>query len=295
MTGTTSIPPSPALSVECPAKINWFLDVARRRSDGYHELDTVMQRISLADRMTFEPVDTDIIECDDGGACGCRAEENLAVRAARRLKESCGCTRGVRIRIEKRVPTGAGLGGGSANAAAALRALATLWSLDVSADILHSIARSLGADVPFFLGTAAARCQGIGDVLIPLAPREFHLVLWNPGMPLSTSAVYAAFDHKPRPRRAATAFLAAYASGDADALAAAVWNNLALASEECSPALATMQRTCLDLGARAAWITGSGPTVACLCASADAARTLARTLMHFAGMNHIVEPVTTLL
>jgi len=288
-------PPPEALTVQCPAKVNWFLDIRGIRPDGYHSLVSVMQRVSLADTLEFERRETPDIELDDGGACGCTASENIVVHAARRLQEAYGCRLGAAIRIRKRVPVAAGLGGGSANAAATLQALARLWSLVAANGSLRAIARDLGADVPFFLGPAAARCEGVGDVVTPVHARAWHLVLWNPGAPLSTAAVYKTFDRIQRPSRSVEPFLDAYATGDVAALGRAIWNNLALASGECMPKLDAMQRLCIGHGAVAAWVTGSGPTVASLCRSKADAASLAEKIRQSAGPNHVVEPVTTLV
>jgi len=283
------------LRVACPAKINWFLNVGALRPDGYHHLCTVMQMISLADELLIQPAHDGSITVEAAGAgCACTAEENLVTRAARLLHERYRPRDGARITLTKRVPVAAGLGGGSSDAAAALRALARLWELEIAHETMGELALALGADVPFFLGTPAATCCGIGERLTPLAPREYWLVLWNPGWPLSTRAVYHAFDAARRPQRDPARFAAAYAGGSVAAVAEAIWNNLAYAAEECQPALTEMMAATRRLGARAAWVSGSGPTVVSLCDDEGHARALAGALSASAAPDAFVHVCHTL-
>lgn len=262
-----------------PAKINWFLDVGARRADGYHDLQTVMQMTSVMDEIECRATnDGTLTLTTDGLSCGCAAEDNLVMRAARLVRERWRITSGAHIKLTKRIPVAAGLGGGSSNAAAALRALQRAWHIVIAEDDLHAIARSLGADVPFFLGTPAAACTSIGESLTPLTPHCQWLVLWNPGIPLSTKTVYAAFDERPRPHREMQSFITAYERNSISAVADAVWNNLGIAAEECLPYLRKMQQQARERGARAAWISGSGPTIAALCNDEQHVHTLAAAL-----------------
>jgi len=268
-----------AVRVVSPAKINWFLDVGSRRADGYHEVQTVMQMVSVADVIECRATDDGAITLTtDGMPCGGSPDDNLVVRAARAARAHLRMKKGARIKLTKRIPVAAGLGGGSSNAAAVLRAVQRVWCVHIAPEDLRVIARALGADVAFFLGTPAAACTGIGELLSPLTPRCHWLVLWNPGMPLSTKAVYAAFDERPRLHRDMAAFLGAYSGHGAGRMADAVWNNLGLAAEECLPRLRTMQEEARACGARAAWISGSGPTVAALCDDEPHASRLAAAL-----------------
>ena len=258
---------TPALfAARCPAKINWFLDVSPPRNDGYHPLQTVMQSIGLYDYIQCVPrSDTRIVCIDTARSCRCPPEKTTVARAAALLRDACGITRGVTITLHKQIPVGAGLGGGSSDAAAALSLLCRLWNLSLSSSDLLSLATRIGADVPFFLGSPAAFCSGIGEIISALNPVELPLVLWKPRASLSTSTVYARFDQAVRPRQAPADFLSAYASGCPATIAPVLWNNLALAARECLPALDAMLATARARGARAAWITGSGPTIVCLC------------------------------
>ncbi|NLF38854.1 4-(cytidine 5'-diphospho)-2-C-methyl-D-erythritol kinase [bacterium] len=267
------------MSARCAAKINLFLNVSVRRPDGYHELQSVMQRVDVFDELTFALADGPEITLGVAAApCGCAAEDNIVVRAARLLQRAHGARHGAAITLTKHIPVAAGLGGGSADAAAALVALAGLWNIAASPGELSALAVQLGADVPFFLGGPAALCEGVGERLTPVAPRRLSIVLWNPCVPLATKEVYAAFDAVPRPVRQPGPFLEAYRSGSARDVAAAAWNNLAFAAGELMPRLHAMEDECRAHGALAAWVSGSGPTVAALCDDDARAAALAAQL-----------------
>lgn len=172
-----------------PAKINLALDVISRRPDGYHQVDMIMQSVELADLLTLEPAAAIELSCNrdnlptDG--------RNLVWRAARLLQEVTGITRGVKITLEKRIPVAAGLGGGSADAAAALIGLNELWGLGLSQAELLQIGVRLGADVPFCIMKGTARARGIGEELTPINSRlNCRVLLVTPDIPVSTASVY---------------------------------------------------------------------------------------------------------
>lgn len=152
---------------QAPAKINLGLHVLRRRSDGYHDVETVLHRISWADTVTAESAESLSMTCSDPALP--TDERNLCLQAAHRLAEAFDVTRGAQLHLDKDVPYGAGLGGGSSDAAATLRLLVRLWDLDPTPQQLHEVARRIGADVPFFLSDEpAAYATGRGDDLTPL-------------------------------------------------------------------------------------------------------------------------------
>ena len=155
------------MEIEAYAKINLTLEALGRRPDGYHEVRTVLQTIDLADRLQFEPSSYLKIECATPGLGG---EDDLVWRAADALRRATGCDRGVKIRLEKHIPIGMGLGGGSSDAAATLRALNALWELDLSDAELLPIAASLGSDAPFFLRGGTALGEGRGEEITHLPP-----------------------------------------------------------------------------------------------------------------------------
>ncbi len=178
------------------AKINLDLRIVGVQAGGYHELRTTFQSIALHDVLTFTPARGPfVVESDDPG---CPAQGNIVERAASCLWQAAGRTgspAGVRVRIDKRIPIAAGLGGGSADAAAALRALARLWGVRLTTTSMHEIASSLGADVPFFLQGGTARGRGRGDVLSRLADRGRRwVVVATPPFGVSTADAYAWFD-----------------------------------------------------------------------------------------------------
>ena len=183
------------VTVENPAKINLFLKVCHRRSDGYHEIETLMQKIDLVDRVRLE-AGGDTIRLACPGSDLPEDEGNLAFRAARLLLAKGGVESGVDIVLEKRIPVAAGLGGGSSDAAAVLSGVNLLFDLGLDQGELLGLGRQLGADVPFFVtGYRAAWATGIGDRLTEAAPLDDGclLVLVNPGFHVSTRWVYESF------------------------------------------------------------------------------------------------------
>lgn len=182
------------LILHAPAKVNLSLDITGRRADGYHTLRSVFQTVSLFDTLTITKINADTpfsISCNiEGIPCD---ERNLVTKAAMALLGESPC--GVRIHLEKQIPSQAGMGGGSADCAAALLGIRRLLGLNVSDAALHSIAAKLGADVPFFLVGGTVLAEGIGDVLTPLDPAPTHiLVIAKGGEGISTPMAYKQID-----------------------------------------------------------------------------------------------------
>ncbi|MBI2301127.1 MAG: 4-(cytidine 5'-diphospho)-2-C-methyl-D-erythritol kinase [Armatimonadetes bacterium] len=182
------------MRIETGAKVNLTLEVLRRRPDGYHELATVFQAIDLADRIELTSADS--LEVTVHGADVPTDDRNLCHRAATALAAEAGIRPEVRIAISKRVPVGAGLGGGSANAAGTLAALCRFWGLGDDPERLHRLAAGLGSDVAFFLHGGAAVGLGRGERLEPLPglPEPSRLVILSPGEGVATGRVYGALD-----------------------------------------------------------------------------------------------------
>lgn len=174
-----------------PAKINLFLHVTGRRGDGYHELSTAFQFLDLADRLRFNLRQDSEIHLLDA-LPGVASEANLVVRAARLLAAQAGIVAGVDIRLEKRIPVGGGLGGGSSDAATTLVALNRIWRAGFDVERLAALALSLGADVPVFIHGMSAWAEGVGEKLIPQAFEMYWYVVIDPGVEVSTAAVFAA-------------------------------------------------------------------------------------------------------
>ncbi|MEZ4554352.1 MAG: 4-(cytidine 5'-diphospho)-2-C-methyl-D-erythritol kinase [Dehalococcoidia bacterium] len=158
----------PALRLLAPAKINLALEVTGRRADGYHDIDTVMTTIDLADAVRLSPAPALEVILSGPEAAGIDPDDDLAGRAARALADAAGREPAVRIEVTKRIPSPAGLGGGSSDAAAVLRGLNALWGLDWPLERLAEVAATVGSDAPFFLHCGAARCTGRGEVVQPL-------------------------------------------------------------------------------------------------------------------------------
>lgn len=174
---------SSGLRLLAPAKINLALEVTARRDDGYHDIDTVMTTIDLADRVTLRPASRLTVTLGGPASAGIDPADDLAGRAARALAAAAGRAPDVAIEVDKRIPAPAGLGGGSSDAAAVLRGMARLWHLAWPDERLVEVAARVGSDVPFFLTAGAARCTGRGEIVEPLpdlAPLRL-LILVPPG------------------------------------------------------------------------------------------------------------------
>ena len=185
--------PPRRLVVPAPAKVNLFLHVTGRRGDGYHTLESLFTLVDLADTLTLETRDDGAV-VRAGDVPGVTAEEDLALRAARRLQEASGGRHGVSIAIDKRIPMGAGLGGGSSDAATVLLALNRLWDLGLSREALIDVAAELGADVPFFVFGQTALARGIGERLGPMTMPTTWLALAFPDVHVATASIFAAPD-----------------------------------------------------------------------------------------------------
>ncbi|WFF42693.1 4-(cytidine 5'-diphospho)-2-C-methyl-D-erythritol kinase [Salinicola endophyticus] len=172
-----------------PAKLNLLLRITGRRADGYHELQTLFQLLDYGDTLSFTPRDDGVITLGPA-LTGVELEENLIVRAARLLQRETGCRAGADIVLDKRLPLGGGLGGGSSDAATTLVALDRLWHLDLGHERLAALGLSLGADVPVFVRGDSAWAEGVGERLVPVALAERWFVVIHPGVAVSTAAVF---------------------------------------------------------------------------------------------------------
>lgn len=252
------------------AKVNLYLDVLRKRRDGYHNIETIFQSVGLHDELSFREDKHIWMSCS--GADLDTGESNLVYRAAHLLKEATAYAGGARIHLEKRIPIAAGLAGGSGNAAATLIALNNLWNLRLSQAQMMRYARMLGADVPFCLrgGTVAAWLRG--ECMRPL-PHVTGLwfILVHPPMAVSAGHVYGhnlLEYNRERPFAGHTAALRrAIAALDRHDLGATVFNRMERPVFHEHPALAEIKKHLLALGCRAAAMSGSGPTLFGVCSS----------------------------
>ena len=248
------------LSMNAYAKINWCLAVTGRTEQGYHQLDMLMQRISLHDTVFAQPSDQLTLRVIGPEIAG-DARDNLVLKAARALQRYAPQA-GARITLVKRVPQGAGLGGGSSDAAAALRLLSRLWGLALSGVTLSALALELGADVPFFLDGRPARVRGIGERLSPAAlPADVPLVLLQAAGGLNTGAVYARSDLLPPVSVDVPALTDLLARGDLRAANGVTGNALYPAAVSMQPLLETAKRAVETSGALYTLMTGSGSVI----------------------------------
>jgi len=230
------------LRLRVPCKINLCLQVVGRRPDGYHDLRTVMQAVSLFDEIELAPRLDGRIELSCSDPALPSGEGNLVVRAGRALQQRAGTGQGADIRLRKGIPAGGGLGGGSADAAVTLLGLSRLWGLAVGREELVELAAGIGSDVPFFLRGGTALCRGRGERVrgVPCGAR-MHYVLVTPPLAVSTGAVYGALRGGLTSREdASTKVLEAVACGDAVLLGKHLRNDLQGAALELHPQLAEL-------------------------------------------------------
>ncbi len=261
------------ICVKAHAKINLSLDIVGVLPDGYHRLESVMQRLALHDVLDFAPLDGEIVLETDSPEVPA-GEDNLVVKAARLLARTTGCSLGARICLEKRIPVSAGLGGGSADAAATLTGLNRLWQLGLETGQLLDLAAGLGADVPFCLAGRTAFAQGKGEMLTELAGLPVAgVLLVKPPFGVSTAQAYAGYDSGPRKRLSdSKKMVEAVQSGSLDRVAACLGNDLEQVTLGRYPELVEIKRRILATGALGALMAGSGPTIFGLYRSPDAAR-----------------------
>ncbi|MHB9132233.1 MAG: 4-(cytidine 5'-diphospho)-2-C-methyl-D-erythritol kinase [Armatimonadota bacterium] len=256
--------------VQAPAKINLTLRVLGKRADGYHELESVMQLLTLADTLDIEPADDLSFTCSDPEL---ECENNLVLRAARLLHERCSRAPGAHIHLTKKIPAQAGLGGGSSDAATTLAALNEMWDIRVTPAELYAIAGQLGSDVPFFLDGPTAVVRGRGEEVIPIKNTTVcHVVVIKPSKGLSTPEVYANLHaHSIESSRTAElhpvthAMLQALGSGDAEAIARALANDLEGPALAMMPELFLLRERMVQLGCLGILLCGSGSAMFGIC------------------------------
>lgn len=271
--------------VRAPSKVNLHLGVGDLRADGYHELTTVFQALSLSDDIELTPASSLSVRVSGEGAGEVPTDRtNLVWQAAVRLAHVAGRAPLVEIAIRKGIPVAGGMAGGSADAAAALVGLNALWEVGLSRDELAAIAAELGSDVPFSLAGGTALGRGRGEKLLPVLSRStFHWVLALARDGLSTPVVFGELDrlrdHGDPPRLGEPQeLLQALASGDPAQLAPLLGNDLQAPALSLRPDLRRTLRAGTTAGALAGLVSGSGPTCAFLCESEQAAIEVAAEL-----------------
>ncbi|UGT57755.1 MULTISPECIES: 4-(cytidine 5'-diphospho)-2-C-methyl-D-erythritol kinase [Nocardia] len=279
-----SVVPSPVV-VRAPSKVNLHLGVGDLRPDGYHDLTTVFQALSLGDELELAPSASLTVRVSGEGAAEVPTDRtNLVWKAAVRLAHLAGRAPLVEIAIAKGIPVAGGMAGGSADAAAALVGLNELWDLGLGRDELSAVAAELGSDVPFALHGGTALGTGRGERLLPVLSRNtFHWVLALAKDGLSTPSVFRELDRlraegdPPRlgdPQQ----LMQALAAGDPHTLAPLLGNDLQAAALSLKPELRRTLRAGVGAGALAGLVSGSGPTCAFLCETEEAAIAVAAEL-----------------
>lgn len=266
--------------LRCNAKVNLGLRVGRLRPDGFHGIESVFHSVTLSDTITIDDGSSAEIVLEVEGASGLEGPDNTMVRAALALQEHAGASRWAQLTLSKRIPIGAGLGGGSADAAAVLLGLNRLWGLDLPMDQLHVLAAEIGSDVPYCLTGGPMLVSGRGESLDPIpASRTLWIVLGISTEPLSTAAVYARWDELGlEPGVSVAPLVTALGAGDLAGVAEAMHNDLEHASFSLRPELRSLKDEMTAAGAVGALMTGSGPTMMGLCESQAHAHEVAATV-----------------
>lgn len=266
------------LTIKAPAKINWFLNVLGLRKDGFHEIQSLLQKVSLFDTLTLKPSGVLSLAAD----MRVPVKENLVFRAGLLLKEKHGVMAGAEMRLVKEIPTGAGLGGGSSDAAAALMGLNELWALGLSPDELCEAGELIGSDVPFFLRGSLSFVEGRGEKITGYScQKEVSLLLVKPSYQVSTAWVYGQFtfpgappvssDHtgseltkKPVNVNNIRHFIGNVAEANLPGIARSsgtVLNDLEAVTLKRYPIIGVIKQRLIDRGALFTLMSGSGPTV----------------------------------
>jgi 4-diphosphocytidyl-2-C-methyl-D-erythritol kinase len=244
------------------AKINWFLRIISKRPDGYHELCTLFQTVSLHDTLHFSGSEVLELTCDDPSMP--TDDRNLIIKAARALSEITGKNPGARIHLEKRIPSPGGLGGGSSNAAVALVGLIKLWGIDADLVELPGIAAGLGSDVPFFLHGGTAIGSGRGEIIEPVGDiAEAFILLVTPNVSVSTAEAYRRLDESRLTNQTAESILRVcrFMAESRDLRDKTLINDFESSVFPAEPEIARVKKALLELGAVQALMSGSGASV----------------------------------
>jgi 4-diphosphocytidyl-2-C-methyl-D-erythritol kinase len=244
--------------LKAPAKINLFLLIEGRREDGYHNITSLMQRVSLYDTLTFEDFDEIAVASD----LDLPVEDNLVFKAAKLLSEYSSCGRGARINLVKDIPSAAGLGGGSSDAATTLMGLNGLWGLGLDKKTLMLLGARLGSDVPFFLGPPFSLVGGRGEEVRPLKSESpFAVLLVKPDISISTAWAYSNYNKLTKKMVDIKLFCQALDRKDFASLRRMAFNDLEDAVIHEYQVIDAIKRTLIESGAEISLMSGSGSTV----------------------------------
>ena len=253
-----------SISIKAYGKINLGLDVLRRREDGYHEVKMIMQTVNIYDKLHMKKIDEDIIKLGVNVPSLEADESNLVYKAIKLIKDSYGIKGGVDAYLEKNIPIAAGMAGGSADCAAALRGMNELYDLGLSIDTLCELGEKLGADVPFCVVGGTMLAEGIGEILTPLkAVQGDYLVIAKPSIDVPTKYVYENLNvnEGKRVHPNIDIQLEAIEAGDNDLMYENMGNILESVTIQKYGVIEEIKQDLIKLGAKAAMMSGSGPTV----------------------------------
>jgi 4-diphosphocytidyl-2-C-methyl-D-erythritol kinase len=282
------------LKLRSPAKINLYLEITGKRPDGYHFLETIFQEMSLYDELHIEKKSSPGIEITSNSKdipCDAR---NLVFRASEAFFKAAQVQAGVSIHIEKSIPVAGGMGGGSSNAASALMGLEKLFGIELEKSSRHSIARSLGADVPFFLHGGTALGRGIGDELEEIScQKSFHVLLVNPNFKIATADVYRGLKLDLTGVQSGISLMrSALEKGDVNLLAQRLFNRLEDVVFLKFPEIKKIKDSLIRWGALGALLSGSGSTLFALTDSPEKAEKLRDQVnANFDFWTHVCETV----
>lgn len=286
-----------SLTLQAYAKINLTIEVLSKRPDGYHEISTILQTISLADTLTFEPNKTLDFRCD---VATLQTTDNLVLKASRALKEAAGSNEGSLISLTKNIPIASGLGSGATDAAATLSGLNQLWQLNVSLHKLTDLAAKLGSDVAFFLYGGTALAKGRGEQITPLPPTpQLWLVLLEPPIepvPNKTAQLYSRLNPSHFTSGQSTQKLVAHLNHGGKAENAFLFNVFEQVAFDFFPNLTAYRSGLLKAGARSVHLAGSGPALFSLVPDKARGEAILKRLENEgqkAYLVHTVNPVIT--
>lgn len=250
---------SNCLEILAPAKINLFLELKAKRDDGFHELETVMSCVNLSDRIQFQTRDDERIQLLDSAAKGLpSAKDNLIVKALELLQSTAKSPGGMDVKLEKRIPIQAGLGGASSDAASALLAGNQLWGLDLQLHQLMELAAELGSDVPFFVTGGTAKCSGRGEIVQPIKNiNGFPVLIAKPPVGLSTPTVFSKCSIPNTPLSSAP-LIAAFRNGNQYQIRQNMINRLETAASQVTDWVDHLKSVFEEVGSFAHQLSGSG-------------------------------------
>jgi len=254
------------IKIAAPAKINLFLEILGKRQDGYHEIETVMQEVSLFDYIYMENYDKNVVfTCSNPKLSA--GEDNLVVKAVRLLQNESKTYRGVKIHLDKRIPIGAGLGGGSSDAVATLVGLNKLWRIGYDEKQLMSLAGKLGSDTPFFVVGNTAICKGRGEIVTPYPINvSYNYIIIYPRFEVNTAMVYKNFKNSlTKNLKDVNFFMREFISGNPNKLGAFLHNRLEDVVFKLYPDLEKIKKTLSKFNFCGVLLSGSGSALYGLC------------------------------